>query len=612
MPAGDEEEELARGASEEHEDEAEHGAEEARSAGATAAIADRNDAQAGAIVGRHRRGAVILGAPPMLGPVGRHRRGGVMLSAPPLGAMPGHHRVQERVPETLLASQMKMHRRGQAPLMGNEHSPLAAKTGMSDERAAAEMQKKRLAGQRNVGDGGHIESGFGGHGGGKRAKPTVAPALTGADKDNDLMRNVAHKQQEGTAAELAALGPGRAPGYRGKDEASADMRSIVEDPRFAKQYAVDRETDHGGAAGRFAAEKMQGISEFMASPDRGKQVGKYAARGVVRAIPLVGTGAAFAGAYKDHNRAGVDDSVAGDASQDALTRATATGLADSHRNNRNKEAVAGVVGLAKDVTTIATGGLSHLVPGMPGAEHGAHAAGSLIDRATAKAHTKVADAMTPEHLAERGAWKAGKKGGTAINKGADWLNDKRRAHELRKDAVAPAGVGRPDLIKEGTDRANEGALSLAAGDGKFGARLLNHLNAPTPAFAEPGLEHDAALPRVLKAARAVDPRDNKKAEHNLKPSQVSRMVHGEDARQRQKERMGGALGKLTENESSRSFWEKSAGVDVRKGGVDPTPFRATPGADEARTHAREAALAHSLGPTIPEHAQDGDEDEAEE
>ena len=520
MP-GDVEHDLERGASEGHEDEAEH--EQAPSPEAAEAIAERNEWHVDAIVGRGRSSHVSGPAPgPSPAPASMQRRGGVIMSEPPLGR----------------------HRRN-APLIGGE-SALAKSSGVSDSAASAQYARKQAQQAMRIGSPA-IASGFGGHSGGKRNKPTVAAPLTGAMKENDLMRNVAHKQREGVQAELAALGPGRNPQYRGKDEASSDMRDIIEDPRFQQQYSLDEST-HGALAG---------AKELWNAPDRGKQIGKAAARTAVRSLPLVGTGAAFAGAYKDHKRAGVDDSVAQDEQNDDLTRATAMGLAGSHRKNRNKEAVSGVVGLAKDVTTVATGGLGALVP-IPGAEHGAHAAGGVIDRVLDKGKDKVGKMLQPDALAERAAWKVGKKAGIVGNKAADWLTDTPDPEALRPGAVAPAGVGRKDLIQEGTDRANEGALKLAAGDGAFGAKLLNHLNAEAPAFAS------GTLADTLPAARAVDKRGFKKnAEPNLQPSQVVRMIRGEKARVRQGERMGGALDTLTDNEASRSFWEKSAGVDVR-------------------------------------------------
>jgi len=527
MP-GDVDEDLERGASEGHEDEAEH-AEEGPSPEAAEAIAERNEWHVDAIVGRGRSGHVSGPAPgPSPAPASMQRRGGVVYSAPPIG----HHR------------------RG-APLIGGE-SALAKSSGVSDSAASSEYARKQAQQAMRIGSPA-VASGFGGHSGGKRNKPTVAAPLTGAMKDNDLMRNVAHKQREGVQADLAALGPGRNPQYRGKDDASSDMRDIIEDPRFQQQYSLD-ESGHGALAG---------VKEMWKAPDRAKRFGKAAARTAVRSLPLVGTGAAFAGAYKDHKRAGVDDSVAQNEDNDDLTRATATGLAGSHRKNRNKEAVSGVVGLAKDVTTVATGGIGALVP-MPGTHHAADAAGGLIDRMVDKGKDKVAHMVQPGALAERAAWKAGKKAGAVGNKAADWLTDTPDAEALRPGAIAPAGVGRKDLIQAGTDRANEGALRLAAGDGAFGAKLLNHLNAEAPAFADPSLSHEDALPETLTAARAVDKRKFKKnAEPNLQPSQVVRMVRGEKARVRQGERMGGALDTLTGNEASRSFWEKSAGVDVR-------------------------------------------------
>src|SRR3569623_784440 len=477
MP-GDVDEDLERGASEGHEDEAEH-AEEGPSPEAAEAIAERNEWHVEASVGRGRSGLVSGPAPgPSPAPASMQRRGGVVYSAPPIG----HHR------------------RG-APLIGGE-SALAKSSGVRDSAAGSEY---------------------------------------------------AHKQREGVQADLAALGPGRNPQYRGKDDASSDMRDIIEDPRFQQQYSLD-ESGHGALAG---------VKEMWKAPDRAKRFGKAAARTAVRSLPLVGTGAAFAGAYKDHKRAGVADSVAQNEDNDDLTRATATGLAGSHRKNRNKEAVSGVVGLAKDVTPVATGGLGALVP-MPGTHHAADAAGGLLDRMVDTGKDKVAHKVQPGALAARAAWQAGKKAGAVGNKAADWLTDTPDAEALRPGAIAPAGVGRKDLIQAGTVRANEGALRLAAGAGAFGARLLTHLTAEAPAFADPSLSHEDALPETLTAARAVDKRKFKKnAEPHLQPSQVVRKDRGEKARVRQGERKDGALDTLTGNEASRSFWEKSAGVDVR-------------------------------------------------
>src|SRR3569623_915958 len=356
MP-GDVDEDLERGASEGHEDEAEH-AEEGPSPEAAEAIAERNEWHVDAIVGRGRG---VYSAPP----IGHHRRG--------------------------------------APLIGGE-SALAKSSGVSDSAASSEYARKQA---------------------------------------QQAMRIGAHKQREGVQADLAALGPGRNPQYRGKDDASSDMRDIIEDPRFQQQYSLD-ESGHGALAG---------VKEMWKAPDRAKRFGKAAARTAVRSLPLVGTGAAFAGAFKDHKRAGVDDRVAQNEDNDDLTRATATGLAGSHRKNRNKEAVSGVVGLAKDVTPVATGGLGALVP-MPGTHHAADAAGGLLDRMVDTGKDKVAHKVQPGALAARAAWQAGKKAGAVGNKAAVWLTDTPDAEALRPGAIAPAGVGRKDLIQAGTDRSN--------------------------------------------------------------------------------------------------------------------------------------------------------------
>ena len=533
---------------------AEHEAPEAEEENWWDAPAPRVDASAPApIVGptRHRRGAPLLDGPKLTAEP-THRRAEPLLDGPQIAAAPGHRRGQ--APMLDAPKGIPTHRRGQEPLL--------AAPSLADDSAAQQMALKRAQQGARIGPA-VAASGFGGHGGGDRAKPTVARELTGATKDNDMMRRVALKQRQGVKSELAELGDGRAPLYRGKDDESADARAIVEDPRFAKNYAIDRETDHGGAVGRAVGEKREALSDFMGSKDKGAQAGKYAARTAARAVPFVGSGLAFGGGYKEHPRAAVDDGVAHDESADPLTRATATGLAGSHRKMRNKEVISGTVGLAKDIVNVSTGGLSAMIPSMPGTgDAAAHVGGGIVDRMTSKgAHLaetgahKLAEQMTPDKLAEKAAWKAGKLGGTGVNKGVDWWEGNKSAHELRPGAVAPKGGGRRDLVEAGTDHANEELLRLAAGDGKFGAKMLDHLNADMPALD--------TNQHVLDAARSADPRSAKKGEHNLKPSQVARLVQGEGARGRQKERMGGTLDTLTGNENSRSWWEKSAGTDLK-------------------------------------------------
>src|SRR3569623_360480 len=213
MP-GDVDEDLERGASEGHEDEAEH-AEEGPSPEAADAIAERNERHVDASVGRGRSGHVSGPAPgPSPAPASMQRRGGVVYSAPPIG----HHR------------------RG-APRSGGE-SALAKSSGVSDSAASSEYARKQAQQAMRIGSPA-VASGFGGRSGGKRTKPTVAAPHTGAMKDTDIKRNVAHKPREGVQADLAALGPGRNPQYRGKDDASSDLRDIIEDPRFLQQYSLD-------------------------------------------------------------------------------------------------------------------------------------------------------------------------------------------------------------------------------------------------------------------------------------------------------------------------------------------------------------------------------------
>ena len=506
-----------------------------------------------------------------------------MLDGPQLtaDAAPGHRRGAAPMVDGPKA--VPTHRRDQAPLLAAP--TLVGKGGMTDDTASRQMALKR-AQQSTRAAPSEVASGFGGHGGGERAKPTVARELTGATKDNDTMRRVALQQRQGVKSELAELGDGRAPLYRGKDEEAGDARAIVEDPRFAKNYAIDRETDHGGAIGRKIGEKRAALSDFMGSKDKGAQVGKYAARSAVRAVPFVGSGLALGGGYKEHQRAGVDDAVAQDENADALTRATATGLAGTHRKARNKEVFSGTVGLVKDVVDVSTGGLSAMIPSMPGGgDAAAHVGGGIVDRMMSsgqhlaeKGADKLAGQLTPEKLAEKAAWKAGKMGGLGVNKGVDWWDGAKSAHELRPGAVAPKGGGRRDLVEAGTDHANEELLRLAASDGQFGAKMLDHLNADMPALD--------TNQHVLDAARSADPRSTKKGEHNLKPSQVARLVAGEGARERQKERMGGTLDKLTGNENSRSWWEKSAGVDLKNKPKNAAPADAHV-ADSASTKEEE-------------------------
>jgi hypothetical protein len=410
-------------------------------------------------------------------------------------------------------------------------------------------RRKAMSGMRI----GPAEAAPGGH-----DTANVAPELAGDDKENDLMRHVAHNQRRDIRGELDALGPGRAPGYRGKDEATADARAIVEDPRFAKRYALDRETDRGGAAGRAVAGAKQKVSDFMASDDKGAQIGKAAARTAVRSVPLVGSGVAIGGAVKEHQRAGVDDAIAADAGNDDLTRSAAAGLADTHRKGRNKEAVSAVVGLAKTGVAIGTGGLGALIPDLPGMGVGdaaSGAGGSLLDRALA-APGRGADAamaagekaLAPDKLAVKAGWKAANKGGGAgVNKAADWWDDKRSAHQMRPDAVAPQDRGSKERVAEGTDRANEGLMQLAAGDGAFGSALIGHLTEDS--------DLDLNSPQsVMDATRAADPRPAKE-QHTLKPSMVKRLVDGEGARDRQNKRMGETLHTMEGNEG-RSWWEK--------------------------------------------------------
>ncbi len=580
------------------------------------AIAERNDDQAAAVVGAGAGAEdedednwwdapaprVKAEAPPP--PPTRHRRGTPLMASPTATPLAHHRRNAGML--TGRPVELPRHRRG-TPLM-TPTDTLEKSSGITDEMASKNMARRQAmtgkALEERASPG--VSDGFAGHGGGKRNKPSVAPALAGDDKDNDQMRHVALKQRQGVQADLAGLGGGRAPGYRGKDEATGDARAIVEDPRFAMTYGIDREGDKGGAAGRVASEKLAGLKEFWNSDDKATQLGKGAARTAVRKLPFVGSGLAIGGAVKEHNRAGVDDEVAEDESQDDLTRSTAVGLAGSHRKMRNKEAVSGTVGLVKDVVDVSTGGLSAMIPGIPGAhDAAADAGGSLIDRATHKAHKAVA----PEKLATSAGMFAGKKGGGAgVNAGVDYFGDEpvKEAHELRPDAVAPTGAGQKSQVVAKTDQANEGLMKLARGDGKFGAKMLTHLNADMPGFedtAEPdqakrdkvqrpgGTMGSAAPQAALDAARTADPRavetikpsirskNEIVREHNLRPSEVSRMVAGEGARQRQKARMGGALGKLTDNETSRSWWEKSAGVDVK--GPKAKPEAAEDEAEEA-------------------------------
>jgi hypothetical protein len=96
-------------------------------------------------------------------------------------------------------------------------------------------------------------------------------------------------------------------------------------------------------------------------------------------------------------------------------------------------------------------------------------------------------------------------------------------------------------------------MRLAAGDGEFGARMLNHLNADLPALNS----HQS----VLDAAKLGDTRAGK--DHTVRPSSVARVIQGESARQRQKDRMGMTLGAMTQNED-RGWWEKSSGPTVKQ------------------------------------------------
>lgn len=437
-----------------------------------------------------------------------------------------------------------------APRVGAATPPAAAtRTGISDQMASREMDRRRA--MQGMSAGGTIASGFGGHSGGKRLKPTVAPAITDDSlKDADLMRHVASNQRNQVRDELAELGGGRAPGYRGKDEATADARAIVDDPRFAKKYALERDTDRGNGAKRYAAGKKAELSEWWNSGERGKRLGKAAARTAARKVPVVGSGLAIGGAVKEHQRAAVDDRIAADPANDDLTRNMATAFGEGHRKHRNKEAVSGAVGLIKTAVDIGTGGTTALLPEVPGvSDAAASAGGSLIDKALNKGQEKAAKMLTPEAL----AWRAAGKGGTAFNKAADKLlgdEDALSAHQLRPAAVAPQQRGRADLVQEGTDAANVRMQQLFATDAGAGAKMLEYLNADMPALD--------STQHILDQARASDTRSG---EHNLKPSQVARMMAGEGARQRQRDRMGDTLGELTSNEQ-RSWWESSAGADV--------------------------------------------------
>jgi hypothetical protein len=171
---------------------------------------------------------------------------------------------------------------------------------------------------------------------------------------------------------------------------------------------------------------------------------------------------------------------------------------------------------------------------------------------------------------EKGAWKAGSLGGgRAANKAIDWLDDKADPASLRKAAIAPDSRGRKDLQKAGVDDANAALMKLAASDGDFGNRMLAHLNADHPKLESHQAVLDAAKPQVgmldkvkAKADRLwkrvnrekVDDVDRSPA---IKPSQVARVVGGEAARQRQIDRMGETLPKMTANED-RSWWEQPA------------------------------------------------------
>jgi hypothetical protein len=374
---------------------------------------------------------------------------------------------------------------------------------------------------------------------------------------DDQMAKFGAKGKEEQTRELQALGTGK-----GKEEGqhiggeAGDVLKMSQDPRFQARYKVDRESDHGGFFSRKYKQAKESFSEAAASfkshlpgghsvvpgedfetsqETTGQTVKRVLKTGAVigakklaSSIPLVGSGMTIASAVKEGERQKeaekISDTAAKDKAKDSmatpLLQSMSGGLASEHHTQKIVKGAEGAIGMVSDLASVATAGVSQF--------------------GTAAAKQAVSSVAKPIiDYSVKGA-KAGVKAGQFI---AGALGGEREAR------LAVTGS------KKESEKA-EATSGLAAADPKFAQAMLAHLAPGQMSLAK----------ELYTNTRIQEPT----GDHTLKPSRVAELGRQENARLRERERMGAERTWSLEGEQQEAAQQKAA-EKAAKATAQPSP-----------------------------------------